>query len=197
MFAEIVLVCIESDALQDNIALADPTHDAVLFTEGRRQGAGLSFKMVKSWQQIPEVLLELAHGPDGSRLKERAEAIRSKLEPATLAALERLGTPADKDVLVREAPRMIPLLVQARKDAVTPARQTALRDVIEAYCNSSNRSTPGPSLPFGLEAGPFDGGCGRDSCREQAPEDRRAVGYACGMAMVGPNARSFVRYLTR
>lgn len=204
LFSEVVVVCLESRVLQSHLASANPDFDLVLFNEEGRAEAGQPFNYEENWHGLSAAILNLAHGPGGARLKQRAAAIRKKADPGILAALDRLGSnprelDADKALLLPEAPRIMALLVQALDEARTPARHNALRDVIDTSFASSTPSAPGPKLPFGMELGPFQGGCGDDPCREQAPPRKRDyyISVSCGMARVTPNSRSFIRYLTR
>jgi hypothetical protein len=205
-FSEVVIVCLESRVLQTYIASADPDHDLVLFNEDGRAEAGRPFNYEAGWNELSAAILALAHGPGNARLKERAAAIRAKADPGVLAALDRLGmTPndldADKALLQQEAPRLMALLLHTLDVERSPRRHNALRAVravIDAYFASSKPGAVGPKLPFGIELGPFEGGCGRDPCREQASRKQDyEISVACGMAMVTPDTRSFVRYLTR
>lgn len=203
LFSEVVVVCLESRVLQSHIDSANPNHDLVLFSGDGRAEAGRSFNYEADWSRLTAAVLGLAHGPEGARLKQRAASIRSATNPDTLTALDRLGTNpgelgADKALLLQEAPRIMVLLVEALDQARTPARQKALQDVIDQSFASSTPSAPGPKLPFGMELGPFSGGCGEDPCREQAPrKSDYDIIITCGMARATPNSRSFVRYLTR
>lgn len=203
LFSEVIVVCLESRVLQSHIASANPNHDLVLFNEDGRAEAGRPFNCEEDWNGLTAAILGLAHGPDMVRLKQRAAVIRSTANPDILAALDRLGSnpgelDADKALLLPEAPRIMALLVQALDQARTPTRHNALQDVIDKSFASSTSSAPGPRLPFGMELGPFEGGCGDDPCREQAPRKRDYyISVSCGMARVTPISRSFVRYLTR
>lgn len=201
VLSEVVLVCLEGPVLDRHLPTAHPEHELVLFNEEGQTETSSPFNYREQWQGLAAALKNLAHGSDGARLKARAEAIRGKTAPAVLAVLDRLGAKglnleADKAVLLQEAPRIIALLVQARMDSTAPVQQQALGDVIDAYFRSFEASVAGPKLPYGIEAGPYQGGCGEDPCREHAPRDR-GVMVSCGMALVQPNARSFVRYITR
>ena|SRR5258706_4865050 len=204
LFSEVVVVCLESRVLQIHIASANPNHDLVLFSKDGLAEAGRPFNYEADWNGLTAAILGLAHGPEMARLKLRAAAIRSTTNPDILAALDRLGSnpgelDADKALLLPESPRIMALLVQALDQARTPARYRALQDVIDKSYAASPPSAPGPKLPFGMELGPFEGGCGEDPCREQAPPSKSdyVMVIACGMARIMPNSRSFVRYLTR
>jgi hypothetical protein len=201
--SEVVVVCLESPVLDSHLASVNPAHDLILFDGDLRAVAGKPFNFRENWNGLSAALLSLAHGPDGSRLEQRANEIRAKADPSILATLDRLGTKdgdpnADTAVLVREAPRIAPLLIHTLTKAPTGARQQALRNVIDTYVASSKPPSPGPKQLFGVEMGPFRGGCGDDPCREHVVrESDKSISVACGMARVTPNTRSFVKYLTQ
>ena len=202
LFAETVLVCLETPTLRQHVPEATPSHDLILLdAEGKAQD-GLPFNYQETWLKMPEAIRGLAHGTGGARLKERATALRQKASPAFLAALDRVGTDAekpgdDKAELRKEAPRMIPLLVQSRLEARAASRQQALRDLIDEVFLSSPLATGGSRLPFGVDTVPYVGGCCDDQCKEQPPREGPIAVAACGMAAVPQNARAFLRYLTK
>lgn len=201
--SELVVVCLESPVLDSHLASVNPAHDLILFDEELRVVAGRTFNFRENWNGLSAALLNLAHGSDGSRLEQRANAIRAKTDPDVLASLDRLATKdgdpnTDTAVLVLEAPRIAPLLIHTLTKATTAARQQALRNVIDTYVASSKAPSPGPKQLFGVEMGPFRGGCGDDPCLEQSQSqiDSR-IQVACGMARSTPNSRSFIKYLTQ
>lgn len=202
-FTEVVVVCLESSVIETFISSSYSNHELVLFNEESRAEAGRPFNFQENWADLPKAIADLAHGPDGSRLKRRAEAIRQKAEPGIQAAVDRVGTnpdtlEVDKAALLKEASRIMALLIHSLREAKAAPRQQALRAVIDASYAASKPGDTGPKLPFGMELGPAQGGCGGDSCQEQAPEEKMSrVLVACGMARVKPNDRSFLRYLTK
>jgi hypothetical protein len=202
VLSEVILICVESPTIREHVPGAAPMHAVILLDAEGKARDGKPFDFTDGWAALPGTIRTLAHGSDGLRLKNRAATIRQKTDPQVLAALERLGTgeakPEDKAALTLEAPKIIPLIVQSKLEASTKARQQALRDLIETYYRSALQTSPGPQLPFGVDTVPFVPSCGKDHCKEQAPEalERRAS-VACGMAVAMPNARMFLRYLTR
>lgn len=196
LFAQSIVVCLESDALQDQIDHADPSHTVVLFDSQRRAVAGLSLDFATAWETFPRDLLGLLHGTGDQRLKARAETVEKKADPPVLAALRRLLLEEDRKLVAEHAGELVPLLILERRgEKADSTRGVALASILKSYVLSANPKTPGVRLPFGVEAAQGGGGCG-DSCSERpAPPDGRRVMVACGMGRAGPNIRSFVRYL--
>jgi hypothetical protein len=194
MFAETIFVCLESPVIQDCLRGADPGHTLVLFDGAGRVESGTRFNFADNFENFATVATSLVHGPNNSRLKERAATIRKKTEPDVIESLDRLGAAgsdieADASVLLWEASGIVPLLVHARLETTLKARQEGLRNVIDQYFQYSTAT----KLPFGVEMG-----LGRDGCGDSCAEDRDTTNIvACGMALPNPNARSFIRYLTK
>lgn len=202
ILSEVVLICVESATIRQHIPGAAPAHSVILVDAEGKAVDGTPFDFQRGWAVLPATIRTLAHGTDGSRLKERAAAIRQKVDAPILAAFDRLGTgaakPEDKAALVPETPKIVPLIVQSKLEAPTKVRQQALHQLIEAYYRAAPLTSPGPCLPFGVDTVPFVPSCGKDHCQEQSPEAiAQRVVVGCGMAMAMPNARMFLRYLTR
>jgi len=202
VLSEVILICVESATIRDYLPGAAPMHAIILLDSEGKALDGKPFDFTDGWTTLPGTIRTLAHGSDGLRLKNRAATIRQKMDPQVLAALERQGTgeakPEDKAALTLEAPKIVPLIVQSKLDALTKARQQALRNLIEMYFRSAPQTSPGPRLPYGVDTVAFVPSCGKDHCKEQAPESlERQVSVACGLAIAMPNARMFLLYLTR
>jgi len=197
LFAESVYVCLEGPALQAGIRGADPSHALVLFDASGRAVAGVPFdyQLEDAWEKFAPLLTSLLHGEGDGRLRARAESARRRADPGVIEAVDRLSTEADHDLAVRHARTIGPLLVFEHLNAIDVAREQALERVIRQYVQTASGTSPGPRLPFGVEAEKFKGGCGGDFCEEQ-PKSTMRLGGACGMAIVGPDARSFLRYLS-
>jgi hypothetical protein len=195
LFAEAVFVCLESDVLDQEIPGAVPGSTVIVFDARRRAIAAKTLDFELGWGAFAEVVASLLHGPEEERLRVRAEGVREKLEPAVLGAVTRLFFDEDKKIILDHAPRLASLLVYERRQAAGSRRGEVLASLLQSYVLSANPKTPGTRLPFGVEASPERGGCG-DSCDEQPkdPEGRVRL-VACGMGRVGPDSRSFVRYL--
>lgn len=191
LFAETVIVCLEGGAIQDEMLGADPSHDVFLFNAAGKVLASIPFNYSTDWQKFVETARVLVHGEGNGRLKSRADAILAECEPTVVQALTRLESADDRAIVLGHAPTTAPLLVYEKLQASAGPRRTALTGVIGAYVASSAADAPGPRLPFGVQLSNSMGGCG-DCCSEQPPT-RSMV--ACGMGRVGPDARSFVRYL--
>jgi hypothetical protein len=183
VLSELVLVCLESDVIQTHLPPASPGDGLVLFDDDGRAVDGCPFDFRNNRARLPAAIRQLAHGSDRARLKARAEAIRRKTSPSLLAVLDRLADPGtdakgDAALLQPEAPRIMPLLVLAKLEAKAPERRDILDQMIQYYAFFE------PRLPFGIEM-------------RQPPPPCVDPCPPCGMAMVTPAQRSFVRYLTR
>jgi hypothetical protein len=198
LFAETVFVCLEGPALQAGIRGATPSHAMVLFDTNGRATAGIEYTYENSWETFVPEVTALLHGEGNRRIRARAEQTRRRADPALIEAVDRLETEAHRERVLRDAATIGPWLVYERLVATSPARESALGYLLRCHLEAASATTPGPRLPYGIETGEFRGGCGSgDSCEEQVKEERKflAVG-ACGMALVAPQARSFIRYIT-
>jgi hypothetical protein len=193
LFAQAVIVCLESAVVEEQLAGAGPSHNLILFDGSRRAVAGLAFDYQHFWQGFAPELLGLVQGKDEGRLRSQAESIRRATPSPVIDALERLDSEGDRKVVALHAPRIAPLLVYEEMQPNQEYRKKALTEILRQYVESASPTAPGPRLPFGVEASADAGGCG-DDCHERSDEQRRRV-VACGMGRVGPNVRSFIRYL--
>lgn len=193
LFAEAVIVCLESDLLQKELRGAEGSPSMVLFDVRRQVVAGWREPITHDWRSVPKALTALLHGEDGQRLRVRAESVRSNSDAAVQAAFDRLDGREDLALLEERVATLVSLLVYERRQPTTlERRKSAITGILRRYIDRSNVQTPGPRLPFGLEAAAGRGGCG-DSCAER--EESKRVAVPCGMARMGADIREFVRYL--
>jgi hypothetical protein len=193
LFAQTVVICLESAAFDDEFAGANPKHEIILFDASRRAESGIAFDFEQGWQGFVPALLALVQGDGDRRLSARAASIREKSPAELMEALDRLSTEAERAQVAAQASRMAPLLVYEELQPTQEFRRKALGEILRQYVESASPTDPGPRLPFGIQAGAARGGCG-DSCQER-PEPHMVA--ACGMARVRPSDRDFVRYLAQ
>jgi hypothetical protein len=193
LYAQSVFVCLESAVLQEQIRGADPADSAVLFDSTLRAVAGIPFNYGTDWDRFVPVLLELVQGKGDERLRSRAESIRRSAPAPVMDAVDRLDSAGDRATVAAHAAKIAPLLVYEDLQPTNEIRKKALSQILRGYFDSTSATVPGPKLPYGVKASP-GGGCG-DGCEERSEAQREMV-VECGMAMMGPGARSFARYLT-
>jgi len=193
LFAQTVIVFLESPVVEEQLAGAGPSQTVILFDLARRAVAGLAFDFQHSFDRFVPEILRLVQGEGEIRLRSRAEAIRAATPSPVIDALERMDSEGDRTVVALHAPRIAPLLAFEELQPTQDYRKKALTEILRQYVGSASSTTPGPRLPFGVEASTGLGGCG-DDCLER-PEEARYSVVACGMGRLGPDARSFVRYL--
>ncbi|HEX7899643.1 MAG TPA: hypothetical protein VF950_17875 [Planctomycetota bacterium] len=186
VLSEAAVLCLESPVVQDRFRGAR-TSDTLLLVDGDGYALdGIAFDPGDQWINFVPAARALLHGPGGRRLAERADRARQRATKETLALLARPEVDPEG--------ALIPLLVQERALAPAP-RQEQLRTAIEAHWTSIPISTPGPRMPYGVEATTqMKGGCGDCGC-EEAPAKNLMV--ACGMAVMVKNSRYFVKFLKK
>ena len=195
IFCEAVFMCLESATVADHIQGARKSETVILIdVDGYAQAGAPALTLGKPYDEdsFAVTLRSLLHGPGNQRLVARAEALRRKTPVAVVKALDELKTGPDLEILEKHAGSILPLLVRARLEADTKDREAKVRRIIEKHFADANVKKRGPRLPYGVEVRPDMGGCG-DRCEEGDP-NRGAV--ACGMAMMVPGSREFVKFLT-
>lgn len=192
VFSEAVCMCLEDATVTERIRGARAGDQLIVMDE---DGYALDGTLLGP-EQLDRFVAEarrILHGePGNERLKERADSILKSLPAEQRAALERLSSDSDQQALEESAESIMPLLVHRRLTSTVEERKKRLRAVIEKHYRSAVPQAPGPRLPYGVQAQPDMGGCG-DDCEESSP---RSAGISCGMAMMSPGHRDFVKFIT-
>ena len=141
-------------------------------------------------------------GKDGERLRQRAEVIRNGLSPEAKAAVENLDA-EEIDVreqasalLLKQADRIMPFLVELSLNATPVERRGRAADVIEAYFRLCSTKAVGPRLPYGCKIPVMvNAGCNLLREKEDGEKESEMSIMVCGMGRASKETRRFLSFL--
>lgn len=122
----------------------------------------------------------LLDGPQLRRLRARAAEARRTAPPEALAAFERLKKDGDAAGMDPWAAALLPLLVELHRDTVNSGAEDVIRTL-----------APPSRLPYGTSIATGV----RSRCEEDPSCTWGGACLACGLAVVTPQSRSFVKFL--
>lgn len=136
------------------------------------------------------------HGPEGSRLKERAKAIEEALPEALKKAARELGADSVEErsraavLLTRDVEKITPYLGYLQREGATEEVRSQAKLLLRRYFATLPGESFGNRLPYGCYLRKFVGSC---SC--YVPEDELTM--QCGLGRVSKRSRKFVSFLAK
>jgi len=188
LFCEAVFVCVTSEVAR--ACLREPgerQNRFLLDPQGRRLAADtVDPEIYLDGQKFLKSFVPLVHGEKGERLRERAAAIREKLEVGVKKALGRLDaeTVDERDeaaaLVQKNAETILPLLVETRVVTANEEVRARCRAIVQKHFETA--AAPGPRLPYGTR---LEDPVVKDSCT------------GCGLVVVRREPRKLLRFLTK
>lgn len=188
LFCEAVFVCVTGEVARACLREPGERHNRYLLDPaGKRLAADtLDPAVALDWQKFLKSFLPLVHGERGERLRDRAAAIREKLDAGVKKALARLDaeTVEERDeaaaLVQKHAETILPLLVETRVTTRNEEVRARCRAILQKHFDSA--AVPGPRLPYGTR---LEEPVVKDNCP------------ACGLVVVRSEPRKLLRFLTK
>jgi len=193
VFCEAVFVCLDTDETIRHFPKLKADGRALCLDASGQVLDECAYETELYGQKFAPSFRKLVHGTDGRRLRDAAQSQTNALtEPdreKLTRSLRELGAKefrqretAAKELLALGA-RTTAILALAHEEASDPEVRGRIGEVFSQMFAAAPADKPGPRLPFGFAA---HGRWSRfyDACP------------GCGMGMIWPNSRSFLRALT-